>query len=242
MVAFYGACVEPTASELILVLEHTHGQKLQEVVALPHDRLGLHARASLVHDVASALAYLHAQRPAVVHGDISASNILVERWPSGKMRAKLLDFGLSRLMCLGAKSLGGTLAWMAPEVLSGVAMLHTSADIFSCGWLLFMTITGRHPANAETTGSALAELELWEYPRCDEFGGYGVPELFAACVQDEPAARPQATKVLQALARCRQRSGPGSPGVRCCLAEVLERVRRALPGLEPREGPQQLSL
>lgn len=73
-------------------------------------------RIDLAHDTACALTYLHARTPPIVHGDIKGSNVLVERSSPGRLRAKLLDFGLSRTLNRSkSKPLGGTRLWMAPE-------------------------------------------------------------------------------------------------------------------------------
>ena len=57
-------------------------------------------------------------------------------------RPKLLDFGLSRLLTSGAAPLGGTLSWMAPELLTTQTPPATPADIFSFGRLIHFVCTG----------------------------------------------------------------------------------------------------
>eukprot|EP00811_Abedinium_folium_P000978 NODE_10897_length_1322_cov_3.416736.p1 GENE.NODE_10897_length_1322_cov_3.416736~~NODE_10897_length_1322_cov_3.416736.p1 ORF type:complete len:371 (-),score=77.09 NODE_10897_length_1322_cov_3.416736:209-1321(-) len=94
-----------------------------------------------------ALRYLPAQQPPVVHGDLKGSNIRVEQ--SGLMtmlRAKLLDFGLSRLATVNAVRLGGTVRWMAPELFRGRhCPPDSSADVFSFGRVIYFVLTGRTP-------------------------------------------------------------------------------------------------
>jgi len=101
-------------------------------------------------DVCRALRYLHARRPSIVHGDLKDSNILVERLHD-KVRAKLLDFGLSRVLTAGARPLGGTLRWMAPELISDRRMPPSvAADVFSFGRLAFMISTCDKPLQSVT--------------------------------------------------------------------------------------------
>ncbi|XP_073120419.1 putative receptor-like protein kinase At1g80870 [Henckelia pumila] len=51
-------------------------------------------RFSIILDVAKALAFLHLEcEPAVIHGDVNPSNVLLD----ADFRAKLSDFGLSKM-------------------------------------------------------------------------------------------------------------------------------------------------
>ncbi|RLN99230.1 hypothetical protein DYB28_000327 [Aphanomyces astaci] len=110
------------------------------------------SKASLAAEVADALAYLHSFEPTVstsrclvdvlilrfcncqvIHRDLKSKNILLSRtW-----NARLNDFGYSRvtnpddLMTMNV----GTIAWIAPEVLTG-GRYTEQADIYSFGVLL----------------------------------------------------------------------------------------------------------
>ncbi|KIO30451.1 hypothetical protein M407DRAFT_20511 [Tulasnella calospora MUT 4182] len=55
---------------------------------------------SLIRDVAEGIAYLHAQRPPICHGDLKAENILI----NVDCRALITDFGSARLLELNAPS------------------------------------------------------------------------------------------------------------------------------------------
>ena len=60
-------------------------------------------------DIASAMEYLHAQRPIIIHRDLKSHNIL--RSFNGSM--KLCDFGLVNIK----NTTAGTPAYMAPGTL-----------------------------------------------------------------------------------------------------------------------------
>lgn len=51
-------------------------------------------------------SFVRAQAPAVIHGDLKPSNVLVETVGS-RLRGRLLDFGLSRVLSRSARPLGG---------------------------------------------------------------------------------------------------------------------------------------
>ncbi|KAH6918098.1 kinase-like domain-containing protein [Coprinopsis sp. MPI-PUGE-AT-0042] len=76
-------------------------------------------KLSLIFDIARGLQYLHARKPAVIHGDLKSNNVLVT--PSGT--ACLADFGLGRLASDERRSPssilpGGALLFCAPELLA----------------------------------------------------------------------------------------------------------------------------
>ena len=45
----------------------------------------------ILRDITQGCRFLHASKPAIIHGDIKAANILVD----SRMRAKVADFGLA---------------------------------------------------------------------------------------------------------------------------------------------------
>jgi len=142
IVCFFGACVVPSSGEISLVLERVDGPTLGKFVAqiALEDDL---RRCQLTLGVASALRYLHAQRPRIVHGDLKGSNILVE---ISIPRCKLVDFGLSRPLTKVSSPMGGTFNWVAPELLRHPNQTpQTSADVFSFGRVVYLIATSREP-------------------------------------------------------------------------------------------------
>lgn len=127
VVLFHGACVDLGNGVLALVLERVGGVTLGDCI-LPPKSPSRADRHAVILDVCCALRYLHSLTPAVAHGDLKPSNIMVEERPWGP-RAKLLDSGLSRVMTCHARPLGGAYAWMAPEVLREACAPAASAII-----------------------------------------------------------------------------------------------------------------
>ena len=110
--------------------------------------LDLRAKLDLFIRVCDAVS--HAHRNLVVHRDIKPSNILVDA--GGE--PKLLDFGIAKL--LGEESgMQGSLTldagaaltpdYAAPEQVTGEAVT-TATDVYALGVLLFVLLTGQHPA------------------------------------------------------------------------------------------------
>lgn len=104
------------------------------------------ASTAVLAGVGAALAHVHAQRPALVHGDVSPENILVNRW--GWVR--LCDFGVARYANEGAPMLRGKPAYLAPEQLTGAPALPAS-DQYALGLVYYECLVGA-PAYAEAAG------------------------------------------------------------------------------------------
>jgi len=144
LVLFHGACVEPCGGEILLVLERIHnGMHLVAFLrqcSAPED---VYVRYQLLLEAACVMTYLHAQHPQIVHGDLKSSNILVE---PAVPRVKLIDFGLARLLTRNARPLGGTVHWMAPEVITKrCSRPQAKADVFSFGRVAYTIVTCRMP-------------------------------------------------------------------------------------------------
>lgn len=128
-----------------IVLEYIDGEPITQWA----DARGLaqRERVKLMLQVCSAVEAAH--RRLIVHRDLKPGNILV----TSDGRAKLLDFGIARLLGgLGtdpAGAQGGELrsftpSHAAPEQLRGGA-LTTATDVFALGVVLYQLLTGRQP-------------------------------------------------------------------------------------------------
>jgi serine/threonine protein kinase/predicted hotdog family 3-hydroxylacyl-ACP dehydratase len=131
-----------------LVLEQVEGEHIDQYCE--ERRLDVDARIRLFLDVLSAVAHAHTN--LIVHRDLKPSNVLVRN--DGQV--KLLDFGIAKLLAddtnSGASTLltveGGsamTPLFAAPEQVTSSAMT-TATDVYALGVLLYVLLTGQHPA------------------------------------------------------------------------------------------------
>ncbi|MEP6940040.1 MAG: serine/threonine-protein kinase [Rudaea sp.] len=129
-----------------LVMEYVEGQPLLDFCGARG--LRLKRRVELFLDICSAVQFAHGQ--LVVHRDIKPSNILVDAGGS----AKLLDFGIAKLLDAHAQEAGDatelgqprplTAAYAAPEQLRGEPV-GVATDVYSLGCVLYEMLAGRRP-------------------------------------------------------------------------------------------------
>ncbi|KAF7086944.1 hypothetical protein CFC21_090185 [Triticum aestivum] len=165
LVKLYGCCVE--GSHRILVYNYLENNSLAQTL-LGSQRSSIQfnwrTRVNICIGVAQGLAYLHdGIRPHVVHRDIKASNILLDK----DLTPKISDFGLTRLLPSGVAHIStrvaGTRGYLAPEyAIRG--QVTRKLDVYSFGVLLIEIVSGR--CNTDTRLSYEDQILLvktWEY-------------------------------------------------------------------------------
>lgn len=212
IVAFIDEVTE--GAERWLVMEYVPSQSLAHIL----DGAGALAPQHATHigaQIAGALEAVHAQE--ILHRDVKPGNILVTEDGT----ATLTDFGISRSICgdVTADSgvVGGTPAFMAPEVARGEDATPAS-DVFSLGATLFKAVEGTPPfGNADNQRRTLhqaAEYKLLPFSRAGP-----LTPVLSALLQRDPTQRPDAAAargMLQELAttltdRCPLSWPVGSP-------------------------------
>ncbi|CAK0845337.1 unnamed protein product [Prorocentrum cordatum] len=222
IVFLYGACLDDSLTSLRLVLEFVRGVSLTNFIgrlaAISNGRQT--DRISIMFDVVNALRYMHSRTPVVVHGDLKSSNVIVEEMavgPSGtdtiddgvSVCAKLLDFGLSRLLTRSAQPLGGTKRWRAPELFSHSKVRPDAAtDVYSMGQLIYFIATGELPFHSRRMEDVIGLLQcglvpVHDWPAwCD---GTFLPKCCRTvvewCSSPRPSARPTSEQVSTELSQ-----------------------------------------
>ncbi|KAL5715483.1 non-specific serine/threonine protein kinase [Ranunculus cassubicifolius] len=200
---------------LILVYDYMENGSLDKRIFECEDNLMLNweDRLRVLKDVAAGVLYLHEGWEArVLHRDIKASNVLLDK----DMNGRLGDFGLARMHDHGEAAsttrVIGTVGYMAPEIVrTGRASAQT--DVFGFGVLALEVVCGRRPLEDRKPHLVDWVWELMEKgelanaldPRLKTKGGFDDEEiervlhLGLLCAYPDPHARPTMRQVVKLL-------------------------------------------
>ncbi|KQJ84644.1 cold-responsive protein kinase 1 isoform X2 [Brachypodium distachyon] len=216
LVTLVGCCAE--GSHRILVYNYLEKNSLSQTLlgsSYSNIQFNWRARVKIAVGVARGLAFLHEEiRPPIIHRDIKASNILLDK----DLTPKISDFGLARLLPPNATHVStrvaGTLGYLAPEyAIRG--QVTKKSDIYSFGVLLLEIVSGRCNTNTRLPHEDQFLLEktwaLYEQGHLDEIVDVDIGDdldveeacLFLKvgllCTQDAMARRPHMTTVVRML-------------------------------------------
>jgi len=170
-----------TRDTYFMAMEYVPGITLSEHIKRSQGRITPKGAARIAAEVASALAYAHANN--VVHRDIKPGNILIAR----NTAIKVVDFGIARAMdaphdsgLTQEGSVMGTATYFSPEQAKGEA-LDPRSDLYSLGVVLYEMVAGRPPFVAESA-LATAYMQVNETPQRLKELVPDVPVAFEAIV------------------------------------------------------------
>lgn len=211
-----GCCVE--GDHRILVYDYIENNSLsQTLLGSGHSSIQFswRTRTKICIGIARGLAFLHEEvRPHIVHRDIKASNILLDK----DLTPKISDFGLAKLiptnMTHVSTRVAGTIGYLAPEyAIRG--QLTRRADVYSFGVLLVEIVSGRCNTNSLLPSDEQYILErVWHLYERNElvelvdtamYGDFDAEEackylkIGLLCTQDNPKLRPVMSTVVKML-------------------------------------------
>ncbi|CAL5405988.1 unnamed protein product [Camellia sinensis] len=145
LVKLYGCCIE--GNQLLLVYEYMENNNLARALFGPEEhRLTLDwpTRHRICIGIAKGLAYLHELTLKIVHRDIKAANVLLDK----NLNPKISDFGLAKPddeeenTHISTRRIVGTPGYMAPEYAMW-GYLTDKADVYSFGVVALEIVCGR---------------------------------------------------------------------------------------------------
>ncbi|GLJ22339.1 hypothetical protein SUGI_0420550 [Cryptomeria japonica] len=215
LVALKGWCVKE--KERLLVYEFLENRSLFQT--LLDKRTAIHldwpTRMKIITGAARGLAYLHeGSWPRIIHRDIKASNILLDK----NLNPKIADFGLAKIFPEDqthiTTRIAGTIGYVAPEYAMR-GHLTEKADIFSFGIVALEVVSGKSNMDPTLPISTLYILD-WAFELLSEGklldlvdpklgDNYCVEEVLRViqvallCTQGMSSARPSMSLALSML-------------------------------------------
>lgn len=135
------------------------------------------------HQLIAGVYYCHTWGYA--HRDLKPENLLLDENDT----LKISDFGLSNLQQdVLLQTVCGTPNYVAPEVLMERGYNGLSADIWSCGVILYVMLAGRLPFEDRNMNALLAKIERGEYQMIRHISN-GAKNLIARMMVVDPRCR-----------------------------------------------------
>ena len=164
-----------------------------------HEKIPVHIKYSIVHDVSVGLCYLHNHNPPIVHRDLSPNNVLL----TAHHVAKISDLGVAKVIKADSRKTmtkaPGTVDFMPPESLVRSPVYGPPMDVFSFAGIILHTFNQQWPSPSEQVQfdpKARKRVALSEVERRQQYLDKMVGEaevlrpLVEECLDDDPAVRP----------------------------------------------------
>uniref|UniRef100_A0A803NZ10 non-specific serine/threonine protein kinase n=1 Tax=Cannabis sativa TaxID=3483 RepID=A0A803NZ10_CANSA len=216
LVRLLGFCLE--GDEKILVYEYVHNKSLDYFLFDPkkQSQLNWSIRCNIIEGIARGVLYLHEDsRLKVIHRDLKASNILLDR----NMSPKVSDFGMARMFGQEQTQgntirIVGTYGYMAPEY-AMEGLYSIKSDVYSFGILLLEILSGRKNSSSHigdrTAGLVAYAWQLWNEKKvldlmdpylkdsCTPHEFMRYIQIALLCVQEDANLRPSMSSVVSTL-------------------------------------------
>lgn len=208
-----------------LVMELVSGGSLADRIA--RGPLTVPEAARIGRGVLSALRAAHAA--GIQHRDVKPGNVLLR----ADGTPVLTDFGIAAMQDANTSltatgALIGSPEYIAPERIRGEEG-NPSSDLWSLGMLLYVAVEGHHPLRRGTTLATLAAVLDEPLPPPTRSGSLG--PVLAAVLARNPAVRPDAAQLDQALAAAEAGAPGGGAGQPSWQPTFLDSAR-------PPAGPE----
>jgi len=180
-----------------MVMEYLDGDSLSRRIET-RGRLDPREAGPLLLQLLEGLASAHGA--GIIHRDLKPDNVFLLRSRKGQGDfVKILDFGISKFNALNADSamsktrtgaVMGTPYYMSPEQAKGSKEMDHRSDLYSSAVILYESITGKVPFDAETFNELIFKIAL-DSPVPPERHAPGLDPAFSAIVLKGMAREPK---------------------------------------------------
>ena len=216
IVQYLGVDLDKTTGLSILLME-LMDNSLTHFLGKSEARLPYHVQVNINCDIAQALAFLHTNQ--ILHRDLSSNNVLLI---GAGVRAKVTDFGMSKLASLNPHKTSFTVSSGAPAYMPPEAQLYPPTyteklDCFQAGVLMVQIITRKFPnpgpsANKvrdERSRTGWINIPIPETERRDNHlrlvkTTHPMLSLAVDCLKDTDTERPSAQQICHRLSALKE--------------------------------------
>ena len=173
-----------------------------------HEKIPVHIKYPIVHDVSLGLCYLHNHDPPIVHRDLSPNNVLL----TAHHVAKISDLGVAKVIKADSRKTmtkaPGTVDFMPLEALANDPVYGPPMDVFSFAGIILHTFNQQWPRPTEAVQfdpKTRKRVALSEVERRQKYLDRMIGEaevlrpLVEECLDDDPAVRPTIATVCKRI-------------------------------------------
>jgi len=239
-----------------MVMELLDGQDLATILE-QRGKYTVPDACDAIIDACDALAEAHGR--GMVHRDLKPANLFAARGGDGRIRIKVLDFGVSKVAAqmrqIALTSTGtalGTPHYMAPEQLKSAKGADARADIWSLGVVLYELLAGTQPFDGKSFGHLFMQIVSEDPTPLAKYRPdvpAGISDIVVRCMKKNRDERyPDLAALVAALARFASPSGQaqaariastrGAP----VMPESARNIDAAAPASQPQPQPPKPNL
>ncbi|XP_075489348.1 CBL-interacting serine/threonine-protein kinase 3-like isoform X1 [Primulina tabacum] len=186
--------VMASKTKIFIVMEFVTGGELFDNIA-NHGRMKEDDARKYFQQLINAVDYCHSR--GVFHRDLKPENLLMD--DAGNL--KVSDFGLSALSQTVRDdgllhTTCGTPNYVAPEVLNDRGYDGATADLWSCGVILFVLLAGYLPFDDANLMNLYSKISSAEFT-CPSWFSFGAMKLIARILEPNPLKRITIPEILE---------------------------------------------
>ncbi|XP_039132205.1 CBL-interacting protein kinase 32-like isoform X1 [Dioscorea cayenensis subsp. rotundata] len=181
-------------TKIFIVMEFVTGGELFDKI-VNHGRMREDEARRYFHQLINAVDYCHSR--GVYHRDLKPENLLLDAYGN----LKVSDFGLSALS-KQVKDDGllhttcGTPNYVAPEVLNDRGYDGATADLWSCGVILYVLLAGYLPFDDANLITLYKKISAAEFS-CPSWISFGAMRLITRILDPNPMTRVTIPEILE---------------------------------------------
>ena len=200
VVEFIGVLYQGEGEESALLVMELMDQTLEQFLRDNRGTLPQEKQVAICLQIALGLLFLHQHDPQILHRDLTAKNVLLNK--EGSI-AKISDFGQAKYRPTSVQYLTtkqpGTILYMPPECLVNRPHFTHKGDLFSFGVLMLQVTTQEPPSVGLVIREGQPEVERRAADLAGLPSDHPLRPLILQCLQNDAEERPTCSEVLHYL-------------------------------------------